>query len=123
MNWLKNLFAKIFRVVPDAFKRAMEWVFDHCSSAMPWIELTADIVVGATPTKIDDAAWAAFKAKYPSFFDGTLKTPEEYKLYALAALTEIIASRFPWLGTSFARLMAQLAYTIKAKEYDAPRVP
>ncbi|HNY39488.1 MAG TPA: hypothetical protein PKJ41_03805 [Bryobacteraceae bacterium] len=123
MNWLKRVFQKVLGVVPGAFKAATEWVFDHATGIMPIVEVCMDIGTAVTPPTWDEAIWNAFKTKYPAFFNQTLKTPEEYKLYALAAATELIAARFPWLGTSFARLMAQWAYTLKAKKYDAPALP
>ncbi len=111
MNWLKRLVGAIgayFRsgnAAHDAHK-ALEYV----GKALPFVVVAADIAVGITPTKVDDAAWASLKASFPALFNGEQHTPDELKLAALGAATHMMQRAYPGLSTSIARAAVQLAY-------------
>lgn len=114
MNYLKLILAKVLLIfTSDQAKKALNTAADFTASALPFIDIAARIVVGVTPTTIDDAALAALHHQFPQLFDGSLKTGEELKLYMLAVATELLKAKYPALSTSIARLSVQLAYTGK----------
>jgi len=87
--------------------------------ALPFLALAAQIVVGLTPTGVDDAVLAQIRLKFPRLFDGTIHTPHELKAYALAVAGELVKGRFPEASTSVARSAAQLAFH-QADSADRP---
>lgn len=111
MNWLKRIFGFLRgyfssgKAASDA-QKALEYV----GKALPIIRIVADVVVTLTPTGIDDALWAAIKAKYPTLLDGTAKTSDQVKAEALIIAGEMLQARYPELSVSVARAAAQLAY-------------
>lgn len=88
-------------------------VEDLASKAGPYIKMAGDIIVGMTPTNIDNEAWAAIKAKYPKLFDGTLTDQDTAKLYALGIATDLVERKFPEVTTTVARTAVQIAYLIE----------
>lgn len=110
MTWIRNLISKIsvyFRgqAAVDA-ERALSMVV----YALPVITIAADIVAMVTPTGIDDAFLSLLKGKFPKLFDGSIKSPDELKLYALGVATELLKARYPSVSTTVARAATQLAY-------------
>ncbi len=82
----------------------------------PYVKIAGDIVVGAIPGTVDDAAWAFIKNKYPRLFDGSPVDRELGKLYALGIATDLVELRYPEASTTVARTATQLAYLLeKAK--------
>lgn len=112
MNWIKSILAKITAFfVSGKAKAAINTAAEFTVRALPYIDIAATIIAGVTPTGIDDLALATVKTKFPRLFDGSLKTGEELKLYALAVATELFQQAYPTLSTSIARTAVQLAYT------------
>jgi hypothetical protein len=111
MNWLKKFFAALAGIFtsPRA-KKAAELTLKYVVEAMPLIDLAATIVTTLTPTGIDDAFWSLLHVRYPRLFDGSIKTSEELKLYALAIAAELLREKFPVLDTTTARLAVQSAF-------------
>ncbi|MBN9658618.1 MAG: hypothetical protein J0H49_10605 [Acidobacteria bacterium] len=111
MNWLKRLIGSISayfrtgRAAKDA-QTALEYV----GRALPYVKIAADLVVSLKPTQVDDLAWTAIKAKYPSLFDGRVKTQDEMKASALLIASDLLKAKYPELSTSVARAAVQLAY-------------
>ena len=111
MNFLKRLFGFLKgyfqsgKAARDA-QRALE----YAGKALPLVIIVADIVTKMTPTGIDDAIWAAIKAKYPRLLDGSEKTPDEVKAEALIIASEWLKLKYPGLSTTVARAAVQLAY-------------
>ncbi len=117
MSWIRSLFswiANYFRSGQAA--KDAELAMQYASKALPFVKIAADIVVGLTPTQIDDLAWAALKAKYPSLFDDTAKNPDELKLIAFAVASDLLKQKYPELSTSVARAATQLGYIIYKNE-------
>lgn len=79
----------------------------------PFVKIAGDIVVGAIPGTVDDAAWALIKSKYPRLFDGSPVDKELNKLYALGIATDLVEIRFPEASTTVARTATQLAYLLE----------
>ncbi len=115
MNWIKKVLGSAVAWLKSYFqtgKAASDaaWALSHMAAALPIIDVLATIGTALTPTQIDDALWSAIKAKYPRFFDGSITTGEEMKLYLLAIATELFKAKFPTATTSLARATVQLAY-------------
>lgn len=111
MNWLKRLIGSIsayFRTGQAA--KDAQLALEYVGRALPYVAIAANVVVSMTPNSIDDIAWAAIKAKYPSLFDGRTKTQDELKASALLIASDLLKSKFPELSTSVARAAVQLAY-------------
>lgn len=89
------------------------YVEDLIPKVGPFIKIAGDIAVGLTPGGVDDAAWAALKAKYPKLFDGTKVDPEIAKLYALGIATDLVERRYPDISTTVARTATQIAYLLE----------
>lgn len=112
MNWLKAFFARIVGIFSSPGARAaLDKIADLVPHALPVIKIAGDIVTTLTPSGADDAAWAAIQRMFPALFDGSLKTGEEVKLYALAIATELLKRQFSDVTTSEARAAVQVAYT------------
>jgi len=79
----------------------------------PFVKIAGDIIVGITPTRIDDATWGFSKSKYPQLFDGSNPDTDVLKLYALGIATDLIQQRFPDASTTVARAAAQIAYLVQ----------
>lgn len=123
---MRNFFSKIGKFFSDlvknkaALKATFDASFDMAAKALPFIDMAATIASGVTPSKLDDAALALIKSKYPGLFDGTIKTGDELKLYTLGAATELVKNKYPEVGTTVARLAVQSAYAVKQNgEVDA----
>jgi hypothetical protein len=110
MSWIKKLFGaigayfKTGRAASDA-----QTALELATKALPLVAVAGNIVVGLTPTMVDDALWATIQAKFPALFNGTIKNPDELRLFALGVLTEMVKAKFG-VDTSVARAAAQLAY-------------
>jgi hypothetical protein len=114
MNFLKKIMNAIALFFADGkAQKALEAVASLVPKALPIIDIAAVVVTTLTPTGIDDVTWAAIKAKFPALFDGSLKTGDDVKLYALGVATEMLKAKFPGVSTSIARAAVQLAYTGK----------
>lgn len=123
---MKNFFSKIGKFFSDlvknkaALRATFDSSFEMAAKALPYIDMAATIASGVTPSKLDDAALALIKSKYPGLFDGSIKTGDELKLYTLGAATELVKSKYPEVGTTVARLAVQSAYAVKQNgEVDA----
>jgi hypothetical protein len=104
--------AKVFTLFrSDAVRRDLEKAANMVAAALPYIAVAGQVVAGITPTVIDDAALAAIRLKFPRLFDGSIKSGDELKLYALAVATELLRLKFPDISTSIARLAVQMGYT------------
>ncbi len=112
MNWLKNLFSSIRRYFTTGrAARDAQSALEHVGSALPFVRLAGDLLTrGFIPGIVDDAVWAALKLKFPALFDGRRKTPDELKIAALAAATELMRAKYPNLDTSIIRKAIELAY-------------
>jgi hypothetical protein len=108
---LRERVAAYFR--SGAAAQELDYVVQHIPAALPYIDLAAQIVTTLTPTGLDDAMYAQLKRKFPRLFDGTIKTGDELKLYALAVAAELLGQRYPTLSTSALRGAVQLAYISK----------
>lgn len=112
MGWIKQVVARVAAWFGRGrAEAALNTAADYVLRALPIIDIVATIVTGLTPTTIDDAALRLLREKFPALFDGSLKTADELKLYALGAATEVLKHRYPALSTSIARTAVQLAYT------------
>lgn len=123
MNWIKRVFGSAVAWLKNYFqsgKAASDaaWALSHMAAALPIIDVLATVGTTLTPTKVDDAVWATVRTKYPRFFDGSITTGDEMKLYLLAIATELFKTKFPEASTSLARATVQLAYL----DYSAPKV-
>jgi hypothetical protein len=79
--------------------------------AAPFLKIAADIVVGMTPTTIDDLAWGVIRSKFPKAVDkSVVLTEAEMKGYALQIAAALLKEKFPQLDTTSAILATQLAY-------------
>jgi hypothetical protein len=111
MKTLKAILQKIAAFFGSGkAQQAFNAIADHAAAALPFIDAAAQIITGITPTAVDDAALAVIGAKFPRLFDGTIKTGDELKLYALGVAAELFEQKYPHLGTSIARASVQLAY-------------
>jgi len=111
MNFIKSFFSRLVSFfnspkAQEAFDTAERYVL----VAMPYIDMAAQVVVGLTPTTIDDTAWAMLHANYPQLFDGSILTQESRKLFALGVAGDLLKKAFPILSTSIARTAVQSAY-------------
>lgn len=112
MKTLKAFFAKVAGFFTSGkAQKALDTVAGLVPLAMPFIDIAAQIAVGITPTKVDDKALAAVRAKFPRLFDSSLKTGEEVKLYMLGVASDLLMAKYPGVTTSIARSAVQLAYT------------
>jgi hypothetical protein len=114
-TFLKKTFGSVTAWLMQYFKSGKaaadaQWALEHMHEALPIVGMVADIATAITPTAIDDVVWKAVKAKYPTLWDGSLKTDEEFKLYALGVATELFKQRFPAVDTTRARMAVQNAY-------------
>ncbi len=110
MNWLKKQLSKI----KDYFfsgkaQRDATWVLEHMTQALPYIDAVMPVVTGLIPGPADDAIWQAIRTKYPHFFDGTVKSPDELKAAAMIAAAELFAERYK-VDTTLARSTVQMAF-------------
>jgi hypothetical protein len=111
---IKTLLSKVASFFSSGkAQKALSTVADYTALALPYIDIAADVIAGVTPTTLDDKALAAIKVKYPRLFDGSIKTGDEVKLYALGVASELMTSKYPQLTTTIARASVQLAYTGK----------
>jgi hypothetical protein len=111
MNWFKAIFDWLGRYFASGqAKKDAKLALEHVGKALPYIKIAGDIVIGLTPTQLDDIVWAGIKAKFPDLLDGNKKSPDEVKLAALAIATELLRKQFPELSVSVARAATQLAY-------------
>lgn len=111
MKWFKKLLGSLaayFRTGRAAADAQM--ALNYVGKALPYVKVAADLIVGITPTTVDDIIWSAIKNKYPSLFDGTYKTPDELKATALVVAADLLKAQYPELSTSVARAAVQLAY-------------
>jgi hypothetical protein len=112
MQKIKTFFARIIGFFSSgAAKKALDTAAALVPQAMPFIDIAAQIAAGLTPTTVDDAMLAEVHAKFPRFFDGSLTTADEVKLYLLGVATQLLQARFPQVSTSVARAAVQVAYT------------
>lgn len=115
MNWIKGVLSKIVSIFASGrAKAAINTAADFVVKALPIIDTVGSIVVGLTPTTLDDVVLAGIKRRFPGLFDGTVKNQDELKLYALGVATELLKEKYPELSTSVARAAVQLAYTAKS---------
>ena len=114
-NLIRNFFSSLLSKFFDNKKlyNNLIYVEDLIVKAGPFIKIAGDIIVGAIPGNVDDAAWSLIKSKYPKMFDGTGVDPELAKLYALGIATDLIKSRYPEVSTTVARTAAQIAYLLE----------
>lgn len=124
---MPNIFSKIVSAIVGWFtsgkaKRDAETALKYAAEALPFLKVAADIVVGLTPTQIDDLAWAALKTKYPKLFDGSIHTDAELKGYALQVAAALLREKYPKLDTTVSVLAAQLAYVQARGEGVAPSI-
>lgn len=111
MNWLKRLFGFLRGYFQSGqAARDTQKALEYVGRALPIVQIVADVIVRMTPTAIDDAVWAAIKAKFPRILDGTAKTPEELKAEAMVIASEWMTIKYPELSTTVARAAVQLAY-------------
>lgn len=122
LNFLKRVFGDCVAWLKQYFTSGraaedMAWALSHIRIALPVIDQAAKIGTRVlTPnTQVDDIAWDALVAAYPAFFDGSLKTDEEFKLALLGVATELFKAKFPTIDTTKARMTVQAAYA----EYKA----
>lgn len=124
---MANFISKIFSSIVDWFttgkaKRDAELAIKYAAEALPLLKTAADIVVGLTPTQIDDVVWNSLKSKYPKLFDGSIHTEAELKGYALQVAAALLREKFPKLDTTVSVLATQLAYVQARGEGKAPSV-
>lgn len=112
---IRDFFSGLLRTFWDNKKlyNNLVYVENLIPKVGPFIKIAGDIIVGVIPGNVDDAAWAAIKAKYPQLFDGTKPSEEALKLYALGIATELIQHHYPEVSTTVARTAAQLAYLLE----------
>lgn len=111
MNWISKVLQGFLGLFGSGkAKAALNRVAEFVVKALPAINIAAQIVTTLTPTGIDDAAFAFIKNKWPRLFDGTIKNPDELKLYALGIATDLLQRTYPALSTTVARAAVQLAY-------------
>lgn len=120
MNLIKKLFAKLVTFLTNGETTGI--VTSLAVEALPFIVIAGQIVVGLTPTGIDDAVFAQIRLKFPRLFDGTIHTGDELKAYALAVAGELVKARFPETSTSSARAAVQLAYMDAASNPEKTRI-
>jgi hypothetical protein len=112
--FINSLFSKLAKLFTSGqAQSALDKVAAFVPTALPYINIAAQIVTGITPTTLDDQALALVKSKYPRLFDSSLKTGDEVKLFALGVASELMTNRYPTLSTSIARAAVQLAYVGK----------
>lgn len=92
-------------------KADAELALKYAVEALPYIRIAGDLIVGITPTSIDNLAWAALNAKFPKLFDGSVHTSDELKAMALGVASSLLQSKFPKLSTTVAVLATQIAFT------------
>lgn len=110
LSWLKLLSSKLVQYFSsDRARLDAESALKLAPRALPIISMILDAVTTLTPTGIDDVVWSGIKARYPSLFDGTVRTEEEIKLAALAAAADVLKGKFPGVSTTVARASVQLA--------------
>jgi hypothetical protein len=116
-TFLKKTFGSVTAWLMQYFKSGKaaadaQWALEHMHEALPIVGMVADIATAVIPTpgEVDNVVWKAVKAKYPSLWDGSLKTDDEFKLYALGVATELFKQRFPAVDTTRARMAVQNAY-------------
>lgn len=124
---MANIFTKIASAFIGWFtsgraKRDAEAAMRIGVDALPYLKIAADIVVGLTPTQVDDIAWGLLKAKYPGLFDGSIRTEAELKAYALQVAATLLRQKFPKVDTTVAVLATQMAYVQARAEQSAPNV-
>lgn len=115
---------KIASAIGNYFKsgkaqKDAEVALQYAVKALPIITLLGDVITGVTPTPIDDVAWAAAKAAYPKFFDGSVNTEDELKAYALQIAGTLLQKKFPQLSKTQAVLAVQAAYLAKKSDPEA----
>lgn len=113
MKQIKNFFNKLANYVKGgALSSDLNKAAEIAIRIGPMVKIAGDVATGITPSAIDNVLWFSLTQKYPKFFDGSLKTPDEMKLLALATLTELARAKFPEANTTIARLAAQAAYQL-----------
>lgn len=122
-----NIFSKVFGAIGRFFtsgkaKKDAETAIKFAVEALPYIKIAGDIIVGITPTGIDDVAWKAINAKYPKLFDGSIHTPDELKSLGLGVAVSLLESKFPKLNTTIATLATQIAFTQLKANGEEPKI-
>jgi len=111
MSWISKVLEGFLHLFGSRrAQRALNQVADFVVKALPAIDIAAQIITTLTPTAIDDAAFAYVKQRWPRLFDGSVKTADELKLYALGVATDLLQRTYPALSTTVARAAVQLAY-------------
>lgn len=114
MNTIKAFFSRVATFFTSSrAQQALNQAADLTATALPYIEIAGKIVTGLTPTTLDDQALALLEAKYPQLFDGSIKSGEQVKLFALGVAADLLQQKYPAISTSIARLAVQAAYTGK----------
>lgn len=115
LSHIRNFFSGLLSKFWDNKKlyNNLLYVEDLIPKVGPYIKIAGDVITGATPGELDDAAWIAIKAKYPQLFDGKPIDPGTAKLYALGIATDLVEVRFPEVSTTVARTATQLAYLLE----------
>ena len=112
MRTVKAFFARVAALFasPKA-QQAFAKAADLTAAALPYIETTAKLVAGLTPTTLDDQALAFIQSRYPQLFDHSIQNGDQLKLFAFAAAADLLRQKYPGISTSIARLAVQAAYT------------
>ena len=111
MDWLKKLFGAISGYFHSGKAAAdAQMALNYIGKALPYLKIAADIIIGITPTTLDDIAWNGIQKRYPSLFDGNTKTDDELKALAFLIASDLMKAKYPELSTTVARAAVQLAY-------------
>jgi len=115
VNFLKRIFGGIAAMLSQYFRSGKaaadaKWVLEHLPEALVCIDKAMPIVTGLIPGPADDVIWGVIRAKYPAFFDGSIKTVDELKAADLVAAAELLRSLFPSISTTMSRAAIELAY-------------
>jgi len=77
----------------DPLRRALKLIPGLAVRLRPYVPRAVDILTAATPTKIDDIAWQAFLAKYPTLASHRSELSPAEKEVAVRTLLALIAKR------------------------------
>ena len=109
---LRDFFSRIAAFFSSgAARKALNTTADLVPKALPFLDIAATIIAGATPSPVDDVLLAQIHTKFPRLFDGSLHTGDEVKLYLLGVATQLLQAKYPQVSTSIARAAVQIAYT------------
>ena len=79
--------------------------------AIPFLDVAAEIAAGLAPSAVPQAVLDQIHNRFPRLFDGSLKSPDDVKLYLLGVATQLLQAKYPQVTTSIARAAVQVAYT------------